>query len=89
MRNESSIKLNEFKEQIIKQIKNNAPNSTITESNVTVKVKLSEEKEAPANTVTIRVDGMMCGHCEATVKQALEKLDFAYLEERGKHIAIK
>ncbi len=24
---------------------------------------------------TIRIDGMMCGHCEMTVKKALEKLD--------------
>ncbi len=34
------------------------------------------EKEAQADTVTVRVDGMMCGHCEAAVKKALEKLDF-------------
>ena len=34
------------------------------------------EKEAPADTITVRVDGMMCGHCEAAVKKALEKLDF-------------
>ncbi len=28
------------------------------------------------NTVIIRVDGMMCPHCEASVKGALEALDF-------------
>jgi Cu2+-exporting ATPase len=26
-------------------------------------------------TKTIKIDGMMCGHCEATVKKALEALD--------------
>ena len=24
---------------------------------------------------TVRIKGMMCGHCEASVKKALEKLD--------------
>ena len=37
---------------------------------------LSGEKEAPTDTVTVRVGGMMCGHCEAAVKKALEALDF-------------
>lgn len=26
-------------------------------------------------TKTLKVEGMMCGHCEARVKKALEKLD--------------
>ena len=26
-------------------------------------------------TKTMKIEGMMCGHCEATVKKALEKLD--------------
>ena len=30
----------------------------------------------PADTVTVRVGGMMCGHCEATVQKALEALPF-------------
>ncbi len=29
-----------------------------------------------ANTVTVSVEGMMCHHCEASVKKALEALDF-------------
>ena len=29
-----------------------------------------------AETVTLHVEGMMCPHCEATVKKALESLDF-------------
>ena len=36
----------------------------------------AQENEAAETTVTIRVEGMMCGHCEATVKKALESLDF-------------
>ena len=37
-----------------------------------------EETGVPAEkqTVTLRIDGMMCEHCEAAVKKALEKLDF-------------
>ena len=27
-------------------------------------------------TKTVMIKGMMCGHCEATVKKALEALDF-------------
>ena len=36
------------------------------------------EIQAPrpaALTVTVRIEGMMCGHCEATVKKALEAID--------------
>ena len=25
---------------------------------------------------TVKIEGMMCGHCEAAVKKALEQLDF-------------
>ena len=27
-------------------------------------------------TKTVKIEGMMCGHCEATVKKAMEKLPF-------------
>ena len=30
----------------------------------------------PEKELTLRVEGMMCGHCEASVKKALEALDF-------------
>ena len=36
----------------------------------------SDPAMLPPQTVTLRVDGMMCPHCEATVKKALESLDF-------------
>ena len=45
MRNESSITLDEFKEQMIRQIKSNAPNSNVSKENVIIKVKLSEDSE--------------------------------------------
>ena len=31
---------------------------------------------APAKTLTVSIEGMMCHHCEATVKRALEQLPF-------------
>ena len=40
-----------------------------------IKVKPTEE-ETNAPDVLIKVDGMMCGHCEARVKKALEGLSF-------------
>lgn len=45
MRNESSITLDEFKEQIVRQIKANAPSSNVSKENITIKVKLSEDSE--------------------------------------------
>ncbi len=35
----------------------------------------NQRKEAETMTKTIRIEGMMCVHCEATVKKALEKLE--------------
>lgn len=40
------------------------------------KIKKSKKKmEEITMTKTMRIEGMMCGHCEATVKKALESLD--------------
>ncbi len=39
-----------------------------------IEVKAEETESVPD--VLIKVDGMMCGHCEARVKMALEALDF-------------
>ena len=40
------------------------------------KIKTKKQnKEETTMTKTIKIDGMMCGHCEATVKKALEALD--------------
>ena len=35
----------------------------------------NNEKELNVMTKTIKIEGMMCGHCEAAVKKALESLD--------------
>ena len=37
--------------------------------------KLEEKKEQSTMTKTMKIEGMMCGHCEARVKKALEALD--------------
>ena len=45
MRNESILTLEEFKEQIVKQIKANAPSSNVSKENILIKVKLTEDSE--------------------------------------------
>ena len=41
-------------------------------------ITIDPEKEKRSTTMkkTLKIDGMMCGHCEATVKKALEALPF-------------
>ena len=39
------------------------------------KIKQIKESEEKNMTKTLNVEGMMCGHCEARVKKALEALD--------------
>jgi Cu2+-exporting ATPase len=36
---------------------------------------LTDNKETSTMTKTLKIKGMMCGHCEATVKKALETID--------------
>lgn len=38
-------------------------------------LEMKNEKEIKTMEKTIKIEGMMCGHCEATVKKALEALD--------------
>lgn len=45
MYNESSLTPDEFKEQIIKQIKTTAPSSNVTKDDVVIKVKLTEDSD--------------------------------------------
>ncbi|MCM1579052.1 MAG: metal-transporting ATPase, partial [Ruminococcus sp.] len=40
------------------------------------KIKIKPKKEKKTMTKTMKIEGMMCGHCEAAVKKALEALDF-------------
>lgn len=40
-----------------------------------IKNKIQEEKEKEVMNKTMKIEGMMCGHCEATVKKALEAIE--------------
>ena len=47
--------------------------------NITVPENGGEKQETKRSTTmekTVKIEGMMCGHCEAAVKKALEQLDF-------------
>ncbi|MCD8123973.1 MAG: cation transporter, partial [Lachnospiraceae bacterium] len=39
-----------------------------------IKIKTKTKKETRIMTKTMKIEGMMCGHCEAAVKKALEAL---------------
>ena len=43
--------------------------------------KIKQKKEKKAMTKTMKIEGIMCGHCEARVKKALEALDAVELAE--------
>ncbi len=46
-------------------------------ADITAKIREKQKKERNGNmTKTVKIKGMMCGHCEATVKKALEALPF-------------
>lgn len=45
MRNESSITMEEFKKQIIRQIENSSPGVTVSPEHILIKVKLEEDSE--------------------------------------------
>ena len=45
------------------------------------KIKQSKKKEKNSMTKTIKIEGMMCGHCEAAVKKALEAIDGVTVNE--------
>ena len=40
-----------------------------------ININNNEKKEVNEMTKTMNIEGMMCGHCEARVKKALEALD--------------
>jgi len=44
--------------------------------NVTETLKQEQKARKKTMTKTVKIQGMMCGHCEATVKKALEALPF-------------
>lgn len=43
--------------------------------NLQIQSKIVYNEEETTMTKTMKINGMMCGHCEATVKKALESLD--------------
>ena len=43
--------------------------------------KIKQKKEKKTMTKTMKIEGIMCGHCEARVKKALEALDAVELAE--------
>ena len=49
--------------------------SRLAEFENEIKQEIKSEKEIIKMEKTIQIEGMMCGHCEATVKKALEALD--------------
>ena len=60
----NALRLNFFK------VKNSALNKNKTQIATQEETKMAEKIEK-----TLKVEGMMCSHCESHVKQALEKLD--------------
>ena len=40
-----------------------------------IKSKVKEIEEEKTMTKTMKIEGMMCGHCEATVKKTLEAIE--------------
>ncbi|MBQ9890166.1 MAG: heavy metal translocating P-type ATPase [Firmicutes bacterium] len=57
----------------IKQKQTAVPGSTIAAQPATIDNNTSEEEKTM--TKTLKVEGMMCGHCEARVKKALEAIE--------------
>ena len=57
----------------------NDKNAIVSETEITNESAITEnnKKESEGNnmTKTMKIEGMMCGHCEARVKKALEALD--------------
>ena len=51
-----------------KKIKNSVVLENIQVQNTTKQEEITMKK-------TMKIEGMMCGHCEATVKKALESID--------------
>ncbi|MDD6811015.1 MAG: metal-transporting ATPase [Lachnospiraceae bacterium] len=63
----NALRLNFFRMyRTVRERNNILQNSRNDERNKTVKERITMEK-------TMEIKGMMCGHCEATVKKALEK----------------
>ena len=67
----SETKLN----SLIVKVTGNEESSDEPEQNETNNLHEDNLKEGKVMTKTMKIEGMMCGHCEATVKKALEAID--------------
>ena len=67
----SETKLN----SLIKKVTGNDESSDEPEQSETNNLHEDNLKEGKVMTKTMKIEGMMCGHCEATVKKALEAID--------------
>ena len=67
----SETKLN----SLIKKVTGNDESSDEAEQSETNNLHEDNLKEGKVMTKTMKIEGMMCGHCEATVKKALEAID--------------
>ena len=67
----SETKLN----SLIVKVTENEESSDEPEQNETNNLHEDNLKESKVMTKTMKIEGMMCGHCEATVKKALEAID--------------
>ena len=67
----SETKLN----SLIVKVTENEESSDEPEQNETNNLHEDNLKEGKVMTKTMKIEGMMCGHCEATVKKALEAID--------------
>lgn len=67
----NALRLNLFQVKSAKKDKKSKHPATVSAAAVHT---INEEKEITAMTKTMKIEGMMCGHCEAAVKKALEAL---------------
>ena len=67
----SETKLN----SLIAKVTGNEESSEESGQNETNNLHEDNLKEGKVMTKTMKIEGMMCGHCEATVKKALEAID--------------
>ena len=67
----NALRLNLFQVKSAKKDKKLKHPATVSAAAVHT---INEEKEITAMTKTMKIEGMMCGHCEAAVKKALEAL---------------
>ena len=67
-------------------------NSSDVSSDSTVDINNEEIEQKEGADMTIKIEGMMCPHCEAHTKEALEKLDFvvsaAPSHEKGEAVLV-